>query len=384
MVLEATMICLDNSEWMRNGDFIPTRMESQHDAVNLICGAKTQSNAENTVGVMTMAGRVEVLVSLTSDLGKILTSLHGMKIHGECDFLAAMQVAQLALKNRQNKNQHQRLIMFVGSPVKTDKNSLERMGRRLKKNNVAVDIVNFGEDAENSQKLEAFINAVNSTDNNSHLVNIPPGPHIMSDVLVSSPIICGEGGMGAGGAGGDGFAVDPNLDPELAEALRLSLEEDRARREAEAKKQDDKGTGATEQPVVDMAEAEDEIAQAIALSMNRPSNTATPSTQPSTLPSFDEMSEEEQMALALSLSLQSQAEEAKAPTTAPVTTAATTTPATTPGTTNTDVAAMLSDPDYVNSLLASLPGVDPNSDQIKDFMATLKSNEEKKPDEEKK
>jgi len=56
--------------------------------------------------------------------------------------------------------------MFVGSPVKTDKTSLERMGRRLKKNNVAVDIVNFGEEAENSQKLEAFVNAVNSTDNN--------------------------------------------------------------------------------------------------------------------------------------------------------------------------------------------------------------------------
>jgi len=114
------------------------------------------------------------------------------------------------------------------------------------------------------------------------------------------------------------------------------LEEDRARREAEAKKQDDKTTsGATEQPVVDMAEAEDEIAQAIALSMNRPSNTE-PATQQSSLPSFDEMSEEEQMALALSLSLQSQAEEAKAtPSTAPAT--STTNPATTtaPATANT-------------------------------------------------
>eukprot|EP01102_Stenamoeba_stenopodia_P016826 TRINITY_DN5921_c0_g1_i1.p1 TRINITY_DN5921_c0_g1~~TRINITY_DN5921_c0_g1_i1.p1 ORF type:complete len:429 (-),score=116.87 TRINITY_DN5921_c0_g1_i1:79-1233(-) len=384
MVLEATMICLDNSEWMRNGDFIPTRMEAQHDAVNLICGAKTQSNAENTVGVMTMAGRVEVLVSLTADLGKILTSLHGMKIFGECDFLAAMQVAQLALKNRQNKNQHQRLIMFVGSPVKTDKTGLERMGRRLKKNNVAVDIVNFGEDAENAQKLEAFINAVNSTDNNSHLVNIPPGPHIMSDVLVSSPIICGEGGMGTAGAGGaDGFGVDPNLDPELAEALRLSLEEERARREAEAKKQDDKGN-TTEQPaVVDMAEAEDEIAQAIALSMNRPSNAAPP--PQSSVPSFDEMNEEEQMALALSLSLQSQAEEAKASSSTPSSAPSSSTqpPSTTPAT-DTDMAAMLSDPDYVNSLLSSLPGVDPNNEQIKNFMASLKTKDDEKKDEEKK
>ncbi|MBA0760807.1 hypothetical protein Gotri_023528, partial [Gossypium trilobum] len=38
----ATMICIDNSEWMRNGDYGPSRFQAQADAVNLICGAKTQ------------------------------------------------------------------------------------------------------------------------------------------------------------------------------------------------------------------------------------------------------------------------------------------------------------------------------------------------------
>lgn len=36
------MICVDNSEWMRNGDYLPSRFQAQADAVNLICGAKTQ------------------------------------------------------------------------------------------------------------------------------------------------------------------------------------------------------------------------------------------------------------------------------------------------------------------------------------------------------
>ena len=36
------MICIDNSEWMRNGDYAPNRFQSQAEAVNLICGAKTQ------------------------------------------------------------------------------------------------------------------------------------------------------------------------------------------------------------------------------------------------------------------------------------------------------------------------------------------------------
>jgi hypothetical protein len=63
----------------------------------------------------------------------------------------------------------------------------------------------------------------------------------------STPIFTGdgEGGSGfaaaaaaasAGGVSGYDFGVDPNLDPELALALRVSMEEERARQEAAAKK----------------------------------------------------------------------------------------------------------------------------------------------------
>ena len=74
---------------------------------------------------------------------------------------------------------------------------------------------------------------------------------MITDVLIASPIInegmeggdaamAGVGaGAGAGGAGASQFAdfggIDPNLDPELAMALRISLEEERNRqRPAEA------------------------------------------------------------------------------------------------------------------------------------------------------
>lgn len=72
---------------------------------------------------------------------------------------------QLALKHRQNKNQRQRIIVFVGSPLDEDEKTLVRLGKKLKKNNVAVDVINFGEEVENTAKLEAFIAAVNSSDN---------------------------------------------------------------------------------------------------------------------------------------------------------------------------------------------------------------------------
>lgn len=61
-----------------------------------------------------------------------------------------------------------------------------KIAKKLKKNNVAVDIVSFGHEADNEEKLTAFHGAVNSNDN-SHLVTVPPGP-VLSDVLIGSPI----------------------------------------------------------------------------------------------------------------------------------------------------------------------------------------------------
>ena len=50
----------------------------------------------------------------------------------------------------------------------------------------------------------------------SRLVSVPPGP-ILSDALISSPVVVGEDGAGAVDLGGGfEFGVDPNADPELA------------------------------------------------------------------------------------------------------------------------------------------------------------------------
>jgi len=57
MPLEATMMIIDNSEYMRNGDYLPTRFDAQADAVNVVFQTKVDSNPENTVGIMTMAGK---------------------------------------------------------------------------------------------------------------------------------------------------------------------------------------------------------------------------------------------------------------------------------------------------------------------------------------
>ncbi|EEH04700.1 26S proteasome regulatory subunit [Histoplasma capsulatum var. duboisii H88] len=240
MVLEATMIIVDNSESSRNGDYLPTRFEAQADAINLIHSAKTQANPESSVGLMSMAGKgPEVLVTLTADIGKILDGLHRTKIRGQAHLASSIQVAGLALKHRRERAQRQRIIVFTCSPIAEDEKTLIKLAKRMKKYNVSVDFVAFGDlDDDTIKKLEAFNENVNGADG-SHLAVIHPGANLLSDSLLTTPILGGDG-MGVGRTGGeegvdDGVDIgfDPSADPELAFALRMSLEEEQARIEKE-------------------------------------------------------------------------------------------------------------------------------------------------------
>ncbi|KAL9417554.1 hypothetical protein AB3S75_040521 [Citrus x aurantiifolia] len=399
MVLEATMICIDNSEWMRNGDYSPSRLRAQADAVSLICGAKTQSNPENTVGILTMGGKgVRVLTTPTTDLGKILACMHELDIGGEMNIVAGIQVAQLALKHRQNKNQRQRIIVFAGSPVKYDRKVMEMIGKKLKKNSVAIDIVNFGEDDDGKpEKLEALLAAVNNNDS-SHLVHVPTGPNALSDVLISSPVFTadGEGGSGfaaaaaaaaAGGVSDFDFGVDPNIDPELALALRVSMEEERARQEAAAKRAADEASrqGKEEEPSSNsqdatmtdntnntaaettektadpMDEEKSLLERAFAMSMG----TSVSDTSMADADTSKATDEDTELALALQMSMQ---DDTKDPSN------------------QSDMSKVLGDQSFVSSILTSLPGVDPNDPSVKDLIASLQgqpeSSEQKKKEDE--
>jgi len=246
--------------------------------------------------------RVDLLVSPTEESGKVLSCFGNVTIGGKSDLSTAVQIAQLALKHRKNKNGGQRIIVFVGGPVFETKEKLLKIGKQLKKNNVAIDVVSMGEMEENSEKLLEFVNATNSNDNrcvcscyicsrarhiirflvfclymfgknviflltfhldvyhiNSHLITVPPGVSPANAILGSALMHMGGGmgndGMGAGGGGGgagDDFdmygGIDPSMDPELAMAIRASTEEARAQEEARQRAQQEAGGAGAEAP----------------------------------------------------------------------------------------------------------------------------------------
>lgn len=299
------------------------------------------------------------------------------------------QVAQLALKHRQNKNQRQRIVVFAGSPIAEDEKQLVKVAKKLKKSNVAVDIVHFGGEPGNQEKLEAFHSAVNSNDN-SNIVEVPPGSGPLSDSLLSTPIFGGQaGGSGfaaaaaasaaaaaAGGATGDfaEFGVDPNLDPELALVLRMSMEEERARQEAAARAQAEGGGGegaaaaqaeggdaaqgpsgeGAAAPAAGEAEAmemDDDalLQQALAMSMAGAEGAAAPAAEAPPAAEAGGEPMDADLALALQMSVEDQGGEAPAA-----------------------LQQALADPEYVQGVLGALPGVDPNDPAIQ---AALKGGE---------
>uniref|UniRef100_A0AAY4ARV6 26S proteasome non-ATPase regulatory subunit 4 n=1 Tax=Denticeps clupeoides TaxID=299321 RepID=A0AAY4ARV6_9TELE len=352
MVLESTMVCVDNSEYMRNGDFLPTRLQAQQDAVNIVCHSRTRSNPENNVGLITLANNCEVLTTLTPDTGRILSKLHTVQPRGTINFCTGIRVAHLALKHRQGKNHKMRIIAFIGSPVEDNE-----------------------KDELNTEKLTAFVSTLNGKEGTgSHLVTVPPGPSL-ADALLSSPILAGDASsvMGAGASEYE-FGIDPNADPELALALRVSMEEQRQRQEEEARRA----------AVASAAEAgvpscpEDESDNTL-LKMPFPSGDSVIDS----LPDFSRMTEDEQIAYALQMSMQGAAGEFG-------------------GEEEMDTGAsvdasrdvkdeedydVMQDPEFLQSVLENLPGVDPNNEAIRNAMGSLagqSGTDSKKEDEKKK
>lgn len=150
----------------------------------------------------------------------------------------------MALKHRSDKSQRQRIVVFSCSPIEEDEKTLVKLAKKMKKNNISIDVVAFGDlESDQTKKLEAFVENVKGGDG-SNLAIIPPGPNLLSEELQVSPILGGDGAGGGAedsGEGGFGFEDAAENDPELAFALRLSLEEEKNRQEKEKRDHDQDG-----------------------------------------------------------------------------------------------------------------------------------------------
>jgi 26S proteasome regulatory subunit N10 len=168
-------------------------------------------------------------ITQTNDSDELANAINNITINGDAHMLTAIKIAQLSLKHRKNKSQRQRIIIFVGHPLVGSEEDFEDVGMRLKKNNVSIDVINFA-NPDNVSRLQTLVNTANKESDDAptcHFLDVPAGCSSIVDVMISSPILQpedgGDAGMGGGGGMGGGF--DAGMDPELAEAIRLSMEE---------------------------------------------------------------------------------------------------------------------------------------------------------------
>ncbi|MCP9257233.1 26S proteasome non-ATPase regulatory subunit 4 [Dirofilaria immitis] len=389
MVQESTMICVDNSEWMRNGDFAPTRLQCQQDAVNLVLQCKLRANPENAVGLISMADTVEVLTTLTQENGKLFMKLHQVEPKGASNFINAIKVAHLALKHRQNRNHKMRIVVFIGSPIDhLNSTELTKLAKKLKKEKVQVDVICFGEaDSTDSEIMGQFIETLNGKEGSGSNLVVVPASSSLTEALVSSPICRGEDGAAApvvaAGGGGFEFGIDPEDDPDLALALRVSLEEQRQRQRGG-------GTDDTEsQPTNTVANdimtmdpgamtEEQQLEWALRMSMQEGAGAASSATIQTPLPNTTTSG---QSAIT---------ETSTTETTTPKVNQSATTEAMevdesvasqdTAMTEDDQLGQLMSDPELLRQLLADLPGVDPNSQEVRDAVNSAAAAREKKED----
>ena len=364
MVLESTIICVDSSEFMRNGDFAPSRLQAQQEAVQLVCNAKTRSNPENNIALMSMAtdDHPKVHSTFTTDVNRIISFMTQIQPLGAYRFLIGIKIAQIVLRNRQGKNHRQRIVVFVGSPLEESEKDIVTLAKKLKKNNVNVNVVNFGEE-ENCEKLQTFISTLNQgkDEPGSHFVNVPSGSKL-SDAMLQSPIISEDGTIPTAGAF-DPSGFDPADDPELALALRVSMEEQR-------KAQQEEERSNTAEPVTvttgDQGAAtaggstEDALLQeALSLSMG-----GVPIQK-----DLSQMTEDEQIELALRMSMQSQENttEGGGSSAEPMDVSA-----------GQGEAQEEVDAENLRAILDSLPGVNPDDPQVRELIEQQKKEEEEK------
>ncbi|NWY19394.1 PSMD4 ATPase, partial [Aphelocoma coerulescens] len=309
----------------------------------------------------------EVLTTLTPDTGRILSKLHTVQPKGKITFGTGIRVAHVTGQPMRGQTPSFCGIRALGQipdpadPRESPHSQLVKLAKRLKKEKVNVDIINFGEEEANTEKLTAFITALNGKDGSgSHLVTVPPGPSL-ADALISSPILAGEGGAMLGlGASDFEFGVDPSADPELALALRVSMEEQRQRQEEEARR-----AAAASAAEAGIAAAGGDESDDALLKMT----IGQPDFGRAGLPDLSSMTEEEQIAYAMQMSLQgaefAQAEAAEVDSGTAMDTSE--------PTKEEDDYDVMQDPEFLQSVLENLPGVDPNNEAIRNAMGSLAS-----------
>jgi 26S proteasome regulatory subunit N10 len=209
---------VDNSKTSLNGDYVPNRLEAQQIAVDRLMRSFAKLCPESLFAFGTLAGKsCGVSASLTTDTARLFRSLHHISRDTQCNLDRAVRCAFLPLHLCDRSVSVRRVIAMVGSPTLITRASADSLARAASHEGVALDLIAFGPDVE-THPLDYI---VQRTGGGSHFVYCPVNAGILSDLVIGSNI-------------GPGVPVNIDPEPELALAIKLSMDEDQDPELAEA------------------------------------------------------------------------------------------------------------------------------------------------------
>ncbi|KAG9391072.1 von Willebrand factor type A domain [Carpediemonas membranifera] len=298
--MDALVLCIDNSEFMLNGT--PSRLSHLCDLSTHVVSTSL-NHPEATVAVVQMADP-RLLCASTARRDILLKYLSrdelAKGLRKKVDVVRAIKTANLTLKHRRDDRQHQKILMFVGSPVDAAQNDLEEVGAMLLRNGTHLNIVHMPDPSDTGNKHgQALQSLVAAAGERASLVSVPHGMNPL-DYCISSGLFDN--------------AADHTIeetDPELALALRLSLMEHEA---AMARQQGREHADIEmDEPMGELTE-EEQLNRAIQLSMQEgPTQPLMAEAQHTPEPdAAADLNEDEQMEVAIQMSMGTSHEDAVA------------------------------------------------------------------------
>jgi 26S proteasome regulatory subunit N10 len=214
---EAVVILIDNSESSINGDFYPNRLDAEKIAAERLFQYILRQSAKTQISVGTLGSKqFGIQASLTTRQEKVSKAIAQIKRGGRAELEQGVRCAFLALRHRDPRLSKRRVIVLIGSQHTMTEESADKLAADANREGVAIDIVAFGDDVNDIEVLESLVSKIQAP---SNFVRANSGTVILSDIILSSPIGPGEGSSRT--------ILDPSMedDPDVALAIRQSLEQ---------------------------------------------------------------------------------------------------------------------------------------------------------------
>lgn len=200
---ETIVVLFDNGMASQNQDYLPSRLMVQKETVESLISRKFEDNQENTIGIIPLVQtQSNDIITPTKQRSYIKTFLNEIKLNRNADIMGCLSQS-LHIFN-QKDSPGCMLVIFLGSePQEIEKDELFARIYQLLTFGIMIKMVFFGEAMEMAEAYKK----IDFT--NFSCIEVKPSDEFADRVLSFIN-------------GGEDLEED---DPELAEAIRLSLEE---------------------------------------------------------------------------------------------------------------------------------------------------------------